>query len=194
MGHEVTDTEIRHWKHSGKSSGDKHFIGGGLFLLVKATGKFWRVKYHLNGKEKTLSIGAYPAVPLAKARKARDEAKELLAQHIDPSTAKQQAKAARAATAVNTFEAVVREFHATKADGWSAVYANRWMRDMEKYLFPYIGKMPLAQITASVLSPVLTRVQERTIETAHNLRQSAGQVFRYGIQTDRPAIVYIAGW
>jgi len=57
---------------------------------------------------------------------------------------------------------------------------------MEKDLFPYIGKMPPSQITVPILLNVLRRVEGRgAIETAHMLRQSAGQVFRYGVQTGR---------
>jgi integrase len=184
----LTDTQIRNFKHSGSPAGDKHFDGGGLYVLVTAAGKYWRMAYRFAGKQKKLSLGVYPAVSLAQARKARDKARELLAQDppVDPGAVKREAKAARAVAAANTFEAVAREFHANMVEGWSAVHARRWVRDMEKNLFPYIGKTPLAQITASALRDALLRVQNRgAIETAHNLRQSAGQVFRYGIQTGR---------
>lgn len=56
--------------------------GGGLYLFLSPSGaKLWRLKYRFMGKEKTLSIGPYPKVTLNDARKARDEAKELLAKH-----------------------------------------------------------------------------------------------------------------
>ena len=182
----LTDTFIKNAKHSGKPVGDKHSDGGGLYLHIKAAGKYWRMAYRFAGKQKTLALGVYPAVTLAQARKARDDAKATIAQGLDPSTAKRAAKVAARSAAANTFEALAREFHATQAEGWSPDHAARWLRRMEKDLFPYIGHLAPASITAPVLLDVLRRVEGRgTVETAHILRQSAGQVFRYGIQTGR---------
>jgi integrase len=57
---------------------------------------------------------------------------------------------------------------------------------MEKDLFPWIGGLPLTQITAPLLLHTLRRIEGRGAhETAHTLRQTAGQVFRYGVATGR---------
>ncbi len=60
----LIDTAIRNAK-----SGDKPiklFDERGLFLLATpARGKWWRFKYRFDGKEKLLSLGTYPDVPLA---------------------------------------------------------------------------------------------------------------------------------
>ena len=182
----LTDTFVRQVKHSGRPAGDKHSDGGGLYLHVTGAGKYWRMAYRFAGKQKKLAFGVYPAVSLAKARKARDTAKEQLAEGIDPSAAKREEKIARTVAAANTFEATAREFHAKMADGWSPRYAMRWIERMEKDLFPYIGKLPLPQITAPLVLHALQRAEDRGAhETAHTLRQTAGQVFRYGVQTGR---------
>ncbi len=182
----LTDTFVRQVKHTGKASGDKHADGGGMYLLVKASGRYWRMDYTHASKRKTLALGVYPEVSLAKARKRREEARELLAEGLDPSAAKRAEKLATRVAAVNTFEAVAREFHATQASGWSPRYATRWIERMEKDLFPYIGRLTLPAITAPVLLDALRKVEKRGAnETAHTLRQTAGQVFRYGVQTGR---------
>ena len=182
----LTDTFVRQVKHTGKASGDKHADGGGMYLLVKASGRYWRMDYTHANKRKTLALGVYPEVSLAKARKRREEARERLAEGLDPSAAKRAEKLATRVAAVNTFEAVAREFHATQASGWSPRYAARWIERMEKDLFPYIGKLTLPAITAPVLLDALRKVEKRGAnETAHTLRQTAGQVFRYGVQTGR---------
>jgi len=182
----LTDTFVRQVKHTGKASGDKHADGGGMYLLVKASGRYWRMDYTHANKRKTLALGVYPEVSLAKARKRREEARELLAEGLDPSAAKKAEKLATRVAAVNTFEAVAREFHATQASGWSPRYATRWIERMEKDLFPYIGRLTLPAITAPVLLDALRKVEKRGAnETAHTLRQTAGQVFRYGVQTGR---------
>ena len=182
----LTDTFIKNLKWAGAPAGEKHTDGQGLYLLVKATGKYWRMNYRFAGKQKTLAIGVYPAVTLAKARQRRDKARELLADGIDPSKAKQVEKQAQVVAAANTFELVAKEFLVTKADAWTPMYAAKWLRGMTKDLFPYIGSLPLASITAPMLLDALRKCEKRgAIESAHTLRQTAGQVFRYGIQTGR---------
>ena len=182
----LTDTFIKNLKWAGAPAGEKHTDGQGLYLLVKATGKYWRMNYRFAGKQKTLAIGVYPAVTLAKARQRRDKAREFLADGIDPSKAKQVEKQAQVAAAANTFELVAKEFLVTKADAWTPMYAAKWLRGMSKDLFPYIGSLPLASITAPMLLEALRKCEKRgAIESAHTLRQTAGQVFRYGIQTGR---------
>ena len=182
----LTDTFVRQVKHTGKASGDKHADGGGMYLLVKAGGRYWRMDYTHASKRKTLALGVYPEVSLAKARKRREDARELLAEGLDSSAAKRAEKLATRVAAVNTFEAVAREFHATQSCGWSTRYGARWIERMEKDLFPYIGKLTLPAITAPVLLDALRKVEKRGAnETAHTLRQTAGQVFRYGVQTGR---------
>lgn len=183
----LNDTFIRNsTKWSGKPAGDKHGDGFGLYLHVKQTGKYWRMNYRITGKQKTLALGVYPAVSLAQARKLRQEARELLAQGIDPSAAKQEAKEAKKLEAVNTFELVAREFHQVKADGWSEGHATKWLRMIELYLIPELGKMPLDTIKAPALLKALRKVEDKGIlSTAQDLKQMAGQVFRYGVQTGR---------
>lgn len=182
----LTNIFARQVKPSGKAAGDKYADGQGLYLLVKPSGKYWRFDYRHADKRRTLAIGVYPAVTLAAARKKRDAARALLEDGIDPMTAKRAEKAAALVAAENTFEAIAREFHATKGGGWSATYSTRWMERMEKNLFPYIRRLPLLDVTAPVLLGALRRVESRgAVDTAHRLRQMAGPVLRYGIQTGR---------
>lgn len=113
----LTDTFIKNsTKHTGKPSGDKYPDGAGMYLLVAATGKYWRMNYRFDGKRKTVALGTYPEVPLAKAR-------EHLADGIDPSALKRIEKTARLLVVDNTFKAIVLEWFDSRAGGWSASHA-----------------------------------------------------------------------
>ncbi|KQY81805.1 integrase arm-type DNA-binding domain-containing protein [Pelomonas sp. Root1444] len=160
---------------------------GGLYLEVAANGsKRWFAKYRFGGKEKRLALGSYPAVSLKEARDGRDAARKTREQGADPVQARQIAKAIKTASAAVTFEAVAREYHAAKAEGWSATHARQWLRCCEKDLFPWVGSLPLAEVTAPVLLSTLRRVEARgATQLVRDLCEFAGQVFRYGIQSGK---------
>lgn len=182
----LTDTKVRSARP--KEQPYKLADAGGLFLLIKPDGgRYWRLKYRFAGKEKLLAVGVYPTVTLAEARAKRDAAKRDLANGIDPSQAKQAAKRERAISAANSFEAVTREWHALQAAGrWTERYAEKVMQGFEKHIFPTIGHRPIKEITPRELLGVLRVMQEGgTIDRANRLRQSCGEVFRYGIATER---------
>ena len=120
----LTDTFVKNTKHTGNATGDKHADGGGMYLHIKAAGKYWRMDYTHADKRKTLALGIYPAVSLAKARQRRDKARELLADGIDPSKAKREEKQGTAAAAANTFQAVALDWLDKTATERSATNAS----------------------------------------------------------------------
>jgi integrase len=181
----LTDTQIRKVKSREKSF--KLADGKGLFLVVHPnSSKYWRFRYWFGGKEKLLSIGVYPEVALAGARKKRDEALQMLADDIDPGRAKQLKKRARKFGAENSFETIAREWHIKFSSKWTAEYGARVLQRLEKNIFPWLGQRPIDEITASELLTALRRVEDRgTIETTHRLCQYCGNIFRYAIATER---------
>ncbi|MBA3597949.1 MAG: integrase arm-type DNA-binding domain-containing protein [Methylibium sp.] len=161
--------------------------GAGLYLEVAPGGsRRWFWKFYPDGKESRLALGSYPNVSLKSARSARDEARRSRAAGGDPVKLRKAERIAKVTSRETTFEAVAREFHASKLASWSENHAAQWLRCTEKDLFPWLGALPLAEITAPVLLGALRRVQRRgAIRTGHDLREFAGQVFRYGIATGR---------
>jgi integrase len=160
---------------------------GGLYLEVAATGsKRWFAKYRHAGKERRIALGGYPEVTLREAREARDAARRVRRGGTDPVLARKADKLAARARADTTFEGTAREFHETRRGGWSDTYAEKWLRLMERDLFPWIGAMALPDVSAPALLAALRRVEARGAhDSAHALRQYAGQTFRYGIATGR---------
>lgn len=161
--------------------------GGGLYLEVSPSGsKRWFWKFYPDGKESRLALGSYPTVSLKKARADRDAARAVRSEGTSPVQKRKAEKLASAANRATTFEAVSRELHATKASAWSANHAAQWLRTQEKDLFPWVGSLPLAEVSAPILLDTLRKVEARgALRMAHDLREFAGQVFRYGIATGR---------
>lgn len=161
--------------------------GGGLYIEVSPAGsKRWFWKFYPDGKESRLALGSYPDVSLKAARAARDEARKTRQSGTNPVQQRKADKIASALSSATTFEAVAREFHATKVETWSADHAAQWLRCLDKDVFPWLGSLPLAEVSAPMLLDTLRRVEKRgTTRMAHDLREFAGQVFRYGIATGR---------
>lgn len=173
----------------------------GLFLQVTANGgKWWRFKYKFNNKEKLLSLGTYPEVPLAGrwqdpetkkywiegARDKRDKARELIAGDVDPSETRKAQKKTKDGNLANSFEVIAREWLATKMQNKSEGYQLNVLRRFELYLFDWIGNRPISEISAPEVLAVIRRIESQNkVETAYRTLQATGQVFRYAVQTGR---------
>jgi integrase len=179
----LTDTAIRSAKPKDKAF--KLFDSGGLYLEINpAGGKWWRWKYRFGGKEKRISFGVYPDVSLKLARERRDTSRKQLAAGIDPAEARKAERLAQAGA--ESFEAIAREWHTKFSPGWVASHGDRILRRLERDIFPWIGKRPIADIKAPDLLAVLRRIESRgALETTHRAMQNCGQVFRYAVATGR---------
>ncbi|MCL4669766.1 tyrosine-type recombinase/integrase [Burkholderia pseudomallei] len=178
----LTDTAIRNAKPADKPM--RLFDGGGLYLeIAPSGGKWWRLKYRFGGKEKRYSLGVYPEVTLATARKKRDEAREKLAAGIDPGEAKKAEKRASLLAAAHSFEVVARGWMDERKTIVEPAQHAKTLARMENDVFPWLGKRPIAEIDAPEILVVLKRVDGRGARfTAHRIRSEISRVFRYGIK------------
>jgi len=180
----LNDTFLRKLKHSGAPAGDKHTDGQGMHLLVKEAGKYWRLNYRFNGKQKTLALGVYPTITLAAARTRRDAARLLLAEGQDPGEAKARAKQGRGEAAAHTFETLAREWMKKTASTRASSTQEKNSAWLERNIYPEIGAMPIATITPVDVLRAISKIEARgAIESAHKIKQICGQVFRYAVSS-----------
>lgn len=155
----------------------------GLHLSVYPSGsKLWHMRYRIDGKEKTASLGKYPEVSLAEAREKRDQMRKLVAKDIDPVLAQKKAKEAKKLAQAHSFEAVSRAWF----DGWKAArsprHADYVIRRLEADVFPVIGHRPISEIQAPQLVKMMKAIEKRgALDIAKRCYQMTGQVFRYAI-------------
>ena len=176
----LTDKKVAGAKPQAKTY--KLADGGGLYLEVApGGGKWWRIKYRHEGKEKRISLGVYPAVSLKDARERREAARKLIAQGVDPSKARQEEKAEAAAEAV-TFEIVAREWYEKFKPGWKDSHARITMQRLTHNIFPSLGPRPVKDIQAPELLKSIRMIEQRgAVETARRVLQVCGQIFRYAV-------------
>jgi integrase len=182
----LTDLKIRSLKPTGKAY--KQYDQRGLYLEVAKSGsKLWRLRYQFAGKSKLLSLGMYPTVGVAEARRKRDRFLEQIRDGIDPAAKRRAQKRSAANSSERSLETVAREWH-------EGLYrhevvpkqAERTLRRLELYVFPKLGAMPIEEIEPADILPVLRAIEHTgRIDTAHRTRTALSAVFRYAIATGR---------
>ena len=181
----LTDIQIKNLKYSGKPM--KLADGGGLYIYLAASGKkLWRLGYYFERKAKVLSFGEYPVVTLQRAREKRMEAKQLLAEGIDPAAVKKAAKEEQISEVKDMFRSIALEWFEARTTDFTEKHRGTVMYRLEKYIFPVIGKDHIARMEAQdVLKVVLPIEKKGQNETARRLLQIIGQIYRYAVITGR---------
>lgn len=199
----LTDAKIRNTKPGDKPI--KLADGGGLYLEVRPTGtKLWRYRYRIAGKENVFALGEYVQAPsgetgeqaevrraggmltLAEARARREECRALVKQGIHPAHHRQAMRMELAAQHANTFAAVAREWIAKKKPRWTPYYLRQVERFLEADVFPYIGELPIRNVTAAHLLEIIRHIEARgAVTVALLVRQWASAIFRYAVATLR---------
>ncbi|PVX30988.1 tyrosine-type recombinase/integrase [Sphingomonas pokkalii] len=189
----LTDLQCR--KAAAREKPYKLTDANGLYLYVTPAGaKSWRFKYRFGARpdskpgqvERKLVLGTYPEVTLLEAREARDAARKLLREGIDPGVRRRQQRAAASVTAQVTFESIARELHQIRARSLDARYSQQIMERLERHVFPDLGTLPITEITAPLVLEVVRAVEETgAIEMAHRVRSHISDVFVHAIATGR---------
>lgn len=161
--------------------------GRSLYCVVTpAGGRLWWFDYRHAGKRKTLSLGEFPAVSLARARERRDEARRHLAEGRDPMVAQRDERTVAAAKAADTFGVVYREFMQKQKLKLSPAHYAAVERRYRHDLSDDLDNVPVSTITTPMLLETLREVEDRGAhECAHRARILASQVFRHAITTGR---------
>lgn len=175
----LTDLQCRRAsQQDGKDK--KYYDTGGLYLLVTKSGKYWRLKYRVGGREKKLAIGVYPSVGLSAARAARDRAREVIAAGGDPSAAKHEERREAAAAYDLRFERVASQWIESQRTRWSPRHAQRILRSLEINVYPAIGSCDIRALTPMTLLDCLRVVERRGChETATRVRARIAEIFRW---------------
>ena len=172
----LTDTKVR----AARATENPYKLADsrGLYLQVNPNGgRYWRFNYRFNGKQKTLALGTYPDVSLARARERHYEARRELAEGIDPGAAKQALS--------RDFETVARAWLAHWRPGRSERYVDYVVTRLEGDIFPGIGARPVAELTAAEFRDAVRKVERRgASEIARRLLQNCGQIMRYAVAND----------
>ncbi|AZF12715.1 Integrase [Pseudomonas sp. R2-37-08W] len=181
----LSDRQLKAVKATGKD-----FIlsdGDGLQLRVRASGSMmWNFNYRepLTRSRINMTLGPYPDLSLANARKKAAEARELLALGTDPKTQRDEARQAKLAETEHTFEKVATAWLELKKDSVTKAYAEDIWRSLTLHVFPSMKTTPLSQITAPMVIKILRPIEAKgSLETVKRLSQRFNEIMTYGVNS-----------
>lgn len=193
----LTDTRIRTATVPKVKKQTKLFDGGGLHLLVNASGKYWKLDYRIDGRRRTLSIGVYPAISLKEARKKRDDAKALILQGVDPSHKNKIDKMQARIQKDGTFKHAAKLWLDHAGSEWTEKTRNIAQTWLDADVFPTIGTTQLDNIEPPDVLMILRKVE--ATGHAYKLRRLHSYINRifsfsisHGICKQNPASALIA--
>ncbi|MFD2231366.1 integrase domain-containing protein [Alkalimarinus sediminis] len=160
--------------------------GEGLMLRVKPTGsKLWLFNYTrpFTKKRANISFGTYPELSLANARKKRTEARELLAEDIDPKEHRDEQTRNSVRANSNTLKHVFLLQLEVKKTEVSADHAHDILRSFELHLLPKLGSTPIGKLDAPTVIDVLKPIAAKSPETVKRLCHRMNEVMIYALNT-----------
>jgi len=161
--------------------------GGGLYLFINATGKYWRLNYRYADKQKTLALGVYPSVGLKDARSKTRLAKKLLEQNIDPMQDKKKKKRQILIEVSGArFKDIAEEWFKKKSPEWVKKTAAHKRSELNNHVLPWLGDIKVNDVEAMDILNICRRLEDIGYrEQAHRIKMLCGQIFRYGVATGR---------
>jgi integrase len=156
------------------------FDGDGLTLWVSRTGaKSWQLRYRLDGREQTATLGKYSGVQgLAWARDKADEARSKIEAGEHLTVLKRVAKANKKAARASTFAAVRDAWIASEArrQKWTPGYREEVDASLRNHASE-LDALPVHAITAPVVAAVLRTAEYRSPDMAVKVRQRLRGIF-----------------
>ncbi|WP_318489457.1 tyrosine-type recombinase/integrase [Photobacterium leiognathi] len=167
---------------------DKEFTlsdGDGLQLRIRTSGtKSWQFKFKspISGTLQKITLGVYPHLTLANARKKALEYKELISQQINPKEHIKKQKLEVEKQQANTFSNIAKLWFSRKSNNVSANHASREWRTLEKYVLPAIGNIPISSINAPDTIALLRPIEnDGKLSTLKRICQSLNQIMDYAV-------------
>lgn len=157
--------------------------GDGLYFQISKAGvSSWIFRYKLGGKGREMGLGPYPTVTLAKARELAADQRKVLVAGGDPLAtrdaereAKREAERQAQARGV-TFETLATEYRNAHGADWSEKWRKGWLRKLELYAFPVIGKLSTSDIQVEHVLKVLQPIWATKTRTADEVRGQIEQI------------------
>jgi integrase len=175
----LTALEVERAHRSGKRLllGD----GDGLYLR-KQTGNnaSWVLRYRHSGRQRWLTLGNFPDMPLATARTEARQARVLLDQQQDPMRVRRAAKAEERQR--GSFAELCEDWFHGEIESRGIKHPEVPRRYLDNYLIPKLGRTPAVEVTPSDIARLIDAVKVRAPAAANDLLRFTRRVFAFGVR------------
>jgi integrase len=178
----LTDKQAKSIKTGAKPMPDGTVIG----LTLQPTNTNGRGKWNLrfvspaSGKRRDMGLGLYPEVPLQEARAKASTARQLIARDLDPIDERKKGRSQPVAKASINFEDAARKKWTEMLPSWkSGKHTQQWIRTLETYAFPFIGKKDVSEIKAEDFADLLRQIWLKKPETASRVKQRCHEIMKW---------------
>ncbi|CAK1715507.1 CP4-57 prophage; integrase IntA [Vibrio crassostreae] len=159
--------------------------GDGLQLRVRTNGsRLWNFNYRhpITKKRINMGLGAFPELSLANARKKTIEARELVADGIDPKEARDSKLSEMQKELEDTLLNLAKEWFERKKESVTPNYADDIWRSLELHIFPDLGTCPISKIDAQTVIKKLKPLEAKgSLETVKRLCQRLNEIMVYAV-------------
>ena len=153
-----------------------HADGNGLYLVIESSGaKRWMQRLVVQGRRRDIGLGSVNIVSLDNAREAALRFRRIARSGGDPITERR-----KAIGSTLTFKEATLKVHILNTPTWNnEKHANQWLSSMENHALPYIGHLPIGNITPSDIMTVLSKIWVDKPDTAKKIRQRLRAVIKW---------------
>lgn len=208
----LTDAELRKLVRdfAADRALQKKGCGDGLVFLIERTSEDhasarWVLEYRFAGKRKSLGLGTYPAIGIAKARELAAGQKAILREGKDPSAVRRSKRDAAKFAHLHSFDALADawlENQRSLNGGLDAPKDQRkrspetlekleWLLSLVR---PQLGKLAISAVTTQQAVDAVERIGARgQRDTAHRCLATLSRVFSFGAQRGLCAVNPLGG-
>ena len=160
--------------------------GQGLYLYVQSSGaRSWVQRLVIHGRRRDIGLGSVALVPLADARELALINRRMAREGGDPLAEKHRLER------MPTFADAAARVLEQKRAGWrEGRHPRSWWASLERYVFPWIGRRPVSEVTSAEVLDVLTPIWHAKAQTARRVRERMRAVLEWAVameyRTDNP--------
>jgi len=169
----ITEAEIRAMKVPEGKRWVRLYDGNGLFIYRLPSGvRRWKLRYHLHGKERWLTLGEWPAMSLKEARRAASEARNAIYRGHDPSIK----------PLVFREIALLWMDHMRSEKGWTEKTHATKKQWLEDYVFPILGDSLVSDIRPPQITNLVKSVAAKgRTYSAHRILGMLKSIYAFAI-------------
>ena len=190
----LSDKAIQALRPDPSRSGSKHHDRDGLYLWVARSGsKTWRKDYRWEGVRQTFTIGTYPKVRLADARKVAMQINDWLRDGLDPRGQSSRQRRERERPEGKPFREVAEAWLAHHATAWSPRYCRDMREKLDHFVLPALGEVAIGvlgrtDIEDRLLAPIVARgANEQARRCNDVVRRVLEHAMDLELRSDNPA-------